>query len=180
MPAFPSVVREPIVNHLNGARCLLVRADQVEASAGHLAEIVGIANEPVIYDWLFRAGLEGAPYPVEKAGDFLRWSADGWNEGTHFVFLVVGEDGKICAACDIKSADFEGAEIGYWSSSRHRGVMTNAVRAMCALAKSAGYRSLTARARLGNLRSQAVLGRLGFTELPAMPNDTHYSYCLKL
>jgi len=162
MVAFPDGLRIPIASHLNGRRYFVVRCDHVEPTVDRLAEIVSICNEPEVYGWLFREVLGGLVYPPEKARGWLSWAADGWRANSHFCFAVTDESGGIVAACDIKSSDPDGAEIGYWASALHRGVMTNAVDAMCRAARQAGFRSLMAWVRHGNIRSLAVLARVGF------------------
>ncbi len=150
-----------VSNHLTGRVYDFVSAADVRADAASVARIVSICNEPDVYDWLFRPLLAGDRYREEKAVQWLEWSREGWKAGTHFVFAVIDSDNLVVAACDIKSAD-PVAEIGYWSSRRHRGVMTNAVTAMCRLGTEAGFRGFFARTKRGNVRSVGVLLRSGF------------------
>jgi len=159
---FPSVINVSIRNSVTGANYILVRGDTIRPSFAHLAEIVGICNEPNVYGWLFEDKLQGKPYTRVKAVEWLTRSADGWRQGSHFIFVVTTAAGKVAAACEIMSNDANGAEIGYWSSEHHRGVMTNAVSEMCDLAQRAGFRALSARVRRGNARSTGVLRRVGF------------------
>lgn len=158
---FPRSVRLPIVNYLNDRPYELVRACDVGGEPSSVAQVVSVCNEPNVYEWLFRKPLGGRPYEEAKAREWLEWSNDGWSSGTHFVFAVIDEQKVIVAACDIKSND-PIAEIGYWASQEHRGVMTNAVMAMCALAADAGFQKLFARTKNENYRSTAVLRRAGF------------------
>ena len=144
----------------------LVRASDVNCDLSNHERIAAICNEPEVYEWLFRDLFAGRPYEEANARDWLQWSRDGWSSGTHYVFAVIDDDEGIAAACDIKSRE-PNAEIGYWASQRHRGVMTNAVKAMCALAREAGFRELFARTKEKNLRSQAVLERAGFERKPS-------------
>jgi len=76
----------------------------------------------------------------------------------------------VVAACDIKSNALN-AEIGYWSSQAHRGVMTNALVAMCDMAAGAGFVALFARTKTGNVRSEAVLKRAGFQRSHGRTDD---------
>jgi RimJ/RimL family protein N-acetyltransferase len=161
MITFPAAVRVPILNHVTGRPYDLTPAAELNPDAATLARIVAICNEPEVYDWLFREPLEGRPYPEEMARQWIEWSKAGWLAKTHFVFVVRDERKGVAAACDIKS-NAPNAEIGYWSSRHHRGVMTNAVAAMCSLAADAGFLELFARTKQRNLRSQAVLARAGF------------------
>lgn len=112
--------------------------------------------------------------------EWLSWASQGWRANTHFCFAVTDDSGAIAAACDIKSRDPDGAEIGYWASARHRGVMTNAVSAMCEAARQAGFRSLMARVRHENSRSQAVLARAGFGTDPSRRDETRECFTLRL
>jgi RimJ/RimL family protein N-acetyltransferase len=87
---------------------------------------------------------------------------DGWLKQAYFVFLILSRDGKVAGSLDIKTSSKESAEIGYWCSIQHRGLMTNAVRALVSLAVQAGYQSLFAKVRLDNPASMGVLERAGF------------------
>lgn len=164
-PSAPDLARfvaRDIANVRTGAPYRLVRADTIDPTDAQCAAITSVCNEPPVYEFLFRTRLDGAPYPHEKAREFLAWAQRGWAEATHFVFVVVDGTGTICAAADIKSPDLASAEIGYWASSRHAGVMTPAVAALCELARAAGFRSLFATVKPENSRSIAVLERNGF------------------
>jgi RimJ/RimL family protein N-acetyltransferase len=163
---FPIPLPVTIVNHVTGYTYALVRAGDVECDQANQQGIASICNEPEVYQWLFRDLFEGRPYEDANAGEWLQWSRDGWSSGTHFVFAVVDGEKRVVAACDIKSTE-PIAEIGYWSSARHRGVMTNALKAMCALAGEAGFRGLFAWTKEKNSRSQAVLERAGFERKPS-------------
>ena len=161
-PDFTAFRPIDVTNLKSGAAYRLVRADSVAPTAARLDEIAAICNQPAVYAFLFRDRLAGAPYPVENAREFLAWAADGWRDGTQFVFLVVDAAGAVCAAADIKSADVDGAETGYWASAAHAGVMTPAFGALCDAARAAGYRRLFAWVRTENARSIAVLERNAF------------------
>tara|TARA_R110002050_G_scaffold32336_2_gene83315 strand:+ start:283 stop:873 length:591 start_codon:yes stop_codon:yes gene_type:complete len=163
---FPQHLSITIANHFNGRAYKLIPATEVSSETESLRRIASICNEPAVYEWLFRSRLEGRVYEEEKAREWLRVSRDEWFSGTHFVFAVIDEQNLVAAACDIKSPG-PVAEIGYWSSEQHRGVMTNAVKALCALASAAGYQALFARTKDGNVRSEAVLRRAGFEKKPS-------------
>jgi RimJ/RimL family protein N-acetyltransferase len=180
MIAFPATLRLPVTNHLSGRRYSVLRCDHVEPTLDRLAEIVAICNEPEVYSWVFREVLSGRAYPTEKAMEWLLWASDGWRANTHFCFAVTDDSGAIVAACDIKSSNPDGAEIGYWASALHRGVMTNAVDAMCQAARQAGFRSLMARVRHENSQSQAVLARVGFIPDPSRRDETRDYFTLQL
>lgn len=151
-----------VVNHLTGEYYRLVPCNLITPTSDRVAEVAAICNEPLVYKRLFRRVMDGLPYPSEKATEWFSWASDGWREQTHFCFAVLTGAGKIAAACDIKSANPDGAEIGYWCSMHEAEIMTNAVIAMCELARQSGFRSLMAGARHGNFRSRAVLSRAGF------------------
>lgn len=150
--------------------------------SNNIAALVRICNEPAIYDFLFRERLEGQPYPTSKAESFISWGASGWREGTHFVFIVTTDETpfRIVAAADIKSADLNAAEVGYWASVEHSGVMTPVVSKMCSLAKEAGYQSLFARVRKNNSRSISVLSLNDFEKSSAETTETHFVFRRKL
>jgi RimJ/RimL family protein N-acetyltransferase len=160
---FPSPLRLPIENQLTGRSYELVGACDVGDDDATVARIVSICNEPAVYEWLFRGPLEGRPYEEAKAREWLRWAKDGWTSGTHFVFAVLDDQQCIVAACAIKG-NTPSAEVGYWASQWHRGVMTNALLKISALAAGAGFRELFAKTKKGNSKSQGVLRRAGFTQ----------------
>lgn len=153
---------QSVENELTGELYSLQAIDSVQPERGRIEEITSICNEPEIYRWLYRDMFDGSPYPPESAYEWIEWGAEGWETGTHFVFVVLDRKGGIAAACDIKSPNLDIAEIGYWASVKHRGIMTNAVAAMLEMAEEAGFQELCAKVLSNNVRSQAVLHRLGF------------------
>lgn len=178
MITFAHPLRIPFQNALTGTPYFLVSGDQIEPTPARLLEIARCANEPLVYDLLFRQRFEGEPYRETDAADWITWTHAGWRANTHFSFMVQDEAGRVVAACDIKSNDVEGAEVGYWASAHHRGVMTNAVKLMCREAAKAGFRSLTARTKWGNARSKAVLHRVGFEDVPSHEDERYEHYLL--
>ena len=156
-------VDKSVENFLTGVVCQLVAAwgdDYFEPE--RLDQIVAICNQPLIYRQLFAARLAGRPYSLDDARWFVSWSRQGWHEQTHFVFLIVDSAGSVIGAVDIKSADLASAEVGYWMSAEHGGVMTNAVLALCDIAAETGYRKLFGLVEEGNTKSAGVLTRAGF------------------
>ena len=151
----------------------------VEATDHFYESIVNICNEEKIYNWLFRESLEGKPYTRTKAESFKKWGTDGWNSNTHFVFLTLSESADVAAACSIKSSDLESAEIGYWSSSNHRGIMTNAVKAMVKNGFEAGFKSFFAKVKSKNSDSAAVLVRAGFLKSNKVDGEGFETYHLQ-
>jgi RimJ/RimL family protein N-acetyltransferase len=126
-------------------------------------KIVEICSQPLVYDECFREIFDGRPYSTGDADYFVDdYGTNSRDNGTAFVYLVRDSDGVVVAALDIKSANRDGAEIGYWADSTRPGFMTNAVTSLCIEAKNAGYRSLTALTVPGNDKSSAVLVRAGF------------------
>ncbi len=160
---FPSPPSVPLLNHLTGRPYRLEPASNLTEAPTTLASLVAICNEPDVYEWLFHRRLEGRSYTEAQARQFMQWSAEGWATDAYFVFVVLDETGRIAAACDIKSSD-PTAEIGYWASQHHRGIMTNAVKALSGWAAAAGFKQLFARVRDGNDRSRRVLTRAGFIQ----------------
>lgn len=160
--SFPPGLSVPVRHARSGALYHLIRLDELEATPERLDEITAANNEPAIHRWIWQHRLGHEPYPREMAADFLSWAREGWHSGRHFVFGLLSPAGELAAALDIKSADPDGAEIGYWLRAAHSGIMTNAVTALAGAARQAGFRALTARVREGNERSAAVLRRAGF------------------
>jgi len=158
---FPDPLCVPITNHRTGEGYVLVRATDLTPDAATLAQLVAICNEPAVYRWLFETLLAGQPYGEASARGWLRWAADGWARGTHFVFVARNAQGRVAAACDVKS-NAPVAEVGYWASAQHRGVMTHTVMAVAGLAAEAGFEGLFARTKPDNVASQRVLVRAGF------------------
>jgi RimJ/RimL family protein N-acetyltransferase len=155
-----------VENALTGGRYNMLRPIwKLDASLKSLKDIAAICNQKLVYEWCFRSLCGGAPYPQTLASDWISWGTDGWKNGTHFVYAVIDGDGAVAAACDIKSSNLERAEIGYWSSANHRGVMTNAVLAVIQLADNAGFRTLFADIHPENQRSLAVIKRCGFRQV---------------
>ncbi|MDF1657884.1 MAG: GNAT family N-acetyltransferase [Verrucomicrobiales bacterium] len=158
-----------VVNALTGNPYLLLPISKLEASPANLDDITAICNQELVYKWCFRSLCDGKPYPPTMASDWINWGTEGWEKGTHFVYVVTSSDGRVAAACDIKSADLKRAEIGYWSSADHRGIMTNAVRKLIQLADNAGFRVLFADIHPENRRSLAVIKRCGFHQVDRRP-----------
>ena len=180
VPRFPGEVRVPLLNPLNGKTYTLERADAVSQTPDVLADLVAACNEPPIYHWLFAERLSGQPYDEAQARSFFRWLRSGWQDNAYFVFVLLSPCGRLVGALDIKSADLQAAEVGYWLSGRHRGLMTLAVQALEAVAQDAGYRWLYARIRPENERSLAVVHRAGWIEGELEEGGTHVRYMRQL
>ena len=164
-PVFSEPVQIEFRNYLTGQMMSLNSADFLfECSEENIRQIAAICSQKNIYDRLFKPRLNGQPYTLESARDLIRWARKGWLEKTHFVFLVKDIKDEIVGCLDIKSPDLNEAPIGYWASEHARGFMTNAVLALCKVARNAGYRSLYALAAPDNQKSIGVLRRAGFQE----------------
>jgi RimJ/RimL family protein N-acetyltransferase len=163
-PDFSTFTSRELRNIKTGETASLIRADRVSITPERVEDVVRICNEPPVYEFLFRRDLHGEPYPPAKAGAFLEGATRSWREHTHFVFLIVAEDGSLVGNVDIETADVEAAEIGYWATATRSGFISPAVAAICDLAREAGYLSLYAHTRPSNERSMAVLRRNGFRD----------------
>ncbi|MGJ8657908.1 MAG: GNAT family N-acetyltransferase [Akkermansiaceae bacterium] len=181
-PKFPNDISIPVRNHLTGSTYFLRRADEVEATDTMLERLIAISNEPKVYSWIFQERLKGQAYGMAMAKGFFKMGSDGWNNHEQFVFMLLTEDGHPAANIDIKTADINGAEIGYLSSNKHSGVMTNTVLAVAAIAREAGYTMLWARSLKDNIDSSRVLVRAGFTfnEKRSTECETYHYYELEL
>lgn len=150
-------------NHLTGETYALVRAEDIEAYPHCAERVASICNEPLIYNTLFRESLNGKSYSLEKAEQFISWAKEGWSEETYFVFFICNENNDLVGCMDIKSAQLDLAEIGYWTSDKVSGSTTNALVALIRCALAIGYRSFVAYVKYGNERSIRALERAGFT-----------------
>lgn len=165
MPHMGSPSPRTIDNYLSHASYSLMPLDARFARATAASEIALICNEELIYGFLFARSLDGRRYSEQNAEGFMSWAREGWSKASYFVFLLLAPDGKVAGAIDIKSTNVASAEIGYWLSRQHSGVMTNAVRALVEIAAEAGYQRLHAWVQDSNARSIAVLERAGFREV---------------
>lgn len=78
------------------------------------------------------------------------------------------DDAEFLGACDLSDIDrwHKRAEIGFLlgRDAWGKGYALEAMQAVVAYAASTGFRRLTARTHLGNLRSDSLLLKLGFSE----------------
>jgi RimJ/RimL family protein N-acetyltransferase len=171
-PTIPHPVRIAFANARTGAPYALESVDDASRFGPHAAaQVAAVCSEPLIYERLFRQRLDGHPYDATNGLGFLTWAESHWRENTAFVFVITHPLDGIVGALDIKSTNRDEAEIGYWLSARHGGVMTNAVRLMRDLAWAAGFRALFAVTDPDNARSQAVLARAGFVHEGSMTRN---------
>ena len=172
-----------ITRNLLGSPYQMLPALGIKPDERQVANIVAICNQRSIYDFLFKARLNDRPYGEDDAKRFIAWAAEGWSKQSHFVFFLLDSSDLVSGALDIKSPDRTMAEIGYWCSEFHRGLMTNAVRELIDLAVSAGFNGLFARVRKDNLGSIKVLERNNFQscgDLPGDPSRLRYELTLSL
>ncbi len=164
-PHFEAPIQKPIERYPDGEIFKMQSVDESsELRPEDLEQVAEICNEGLVYDTLFRGKFEGRPYTSEDAKGFTDWAKQGWNNNDKFVFLIRDPQNRIVGAIDIKSNNTEAAEIGYWASSTTPGIMTNAVKALCDIAKDAGYKQLYGLTVPNNERSQKVLLRAGFSD----------------
>lgn len=175
-PHFATSLYRQVLRFPSQEPCVLQALDESAAiTPKDEATIATICNEPLIYHRLFSKMLGSQPYSLAKAQGFVRWAQQGWRDRTWFVFLLRDATDQIIAAVDIKSADTEGAEIGYWASAASPGIMTNAVLQLCEVARDAGYRRLFALIDPDNAQSLGVVRGAGFIQTEDVARDgTHY------
>jgi len=133
-----------------------------QISSADYKKIIKICNEPLLYKSLFEKKFRGKSYPPKAAHDFIRVAANSWHDGTWLVFFIRDPQKEIAAAIDLKAVEDDQAEIGYWASEKHSGIMTNTVNAICNLVKKAGLEYLYALVRPENKKSANILLRLHF------------------
>jgi RimJ/RimL family protein N-acetyltransferase len=161
-----------VVNRKNGSVYRMVPASKIDGTEEQISNLVSICNQHVVYDFLFKNRLGGRLYGVDDARGFLEWARNGWQEQTHFVFLLLDTSGLIAACLDIKSSDRAMAEIGYWSSEIHRGLMSEAVGHLKSIALEGSFKALYARVRKSNIASIKVLERNNFVSHGDWPGDS--------
>lgn len=168
---------KPIKNCINGRVYEIKRIDKINISSDQLRRIESICNEPLVFQTLFSELFPDGVYPLSSAQDWITWGRSGWEQESHFVFAVLDSDGLVVAACDIKSNNKDLSEIGYWSSIKHRGIMTDSVQSILDLAHKAGFKEFYAEVHEDNTKSQAVLHRLGFIKSDTVASqENHQTY----
>jgi len=109
----------------------------------------------------------GYGYPYARA--FISSREESRRNGQSFDLAVVDDgDGRVLGSVGVVSLDFAHGrgEIGYWMApeERGRGVATRAVRLLSELSfERLGLARLTIYAAVGNVASQRVAERAGFT-----------------
>lgn len=167
--------KSDIVNHLTQEQYSLTPAPYIPDDPMIYEKISSICNEKQIYSMLFNHTLQGTVYSTEKASQFITWAKEGWKNEHYFVYLICTKNGTPVGALDIKSSNLDCAEIGYWCSEKHRGLMTNGVTLLCSLAKHSGYKKFSAEVLKDNLQSEKVLLRNSFVrdEFESGQHETH-------
>jgi RimJ/RimL family protein N-acetyltransferase len=162
-PEFKDRIIVEVNNYLTGQKFFLQSIDSsFNCSSEAAKQVMDICSQQAVYDFLFGQDPNGRPYTIRDARKFLNWAKKGWQNKTYFVFLIKDGPGRIVGALDIKSPKLEGGEIGYWADPKVRGFMTNAVMALCNVARDAGYKFLYALTLPENPKSIRVLERAGF------------------
>jgi RimJ/RimL family protein N-acetyltransferase len=167
--------RQKIKNKRNKAIYEFVPSFLAGLDDKQIQNLVCICNESLIYE-LFRLKLNGNPYSENDAKQFISWADEGWNHETHFVFVLLDTTGKIVGTISINSANRNMAEIGYWCSHAHRGLMTDALSCLKMAAQHLGFTALCARVRKNNTASVKVLERNEFILVGDWPEDSSRSF----
>jgi RimJ/RimL family protein N-acetyltransferase len=173
----PSFRGTSVTNAKTGALYQMVPASHVESTEPQIENLVSTCNQPLIYNFIFKEPLGGSPYTADNARHFFTWAKSGWENGTYFVFALVDPAGLIAGVLDIKSNDRSRAEIGYWCSDDHKGLMTNAVAELVAFARANRFAGLWARVKPHNDGSKRVLEKNGFErtgECASHPDHVQY------
>lgn len=144
--------------------------------------IAKVCNEPEIYNRLIIYRLNGQPYTIEHAKNFVNLGMQRERDGQGFLFFIRDFNGEISGVIDINSRP-PISRIGYWNSSENPGVMSRALSALCILAPKLGYDELFATPAPDNIKSQKALLRAGFIkgeEVPAWDGNMWPKYYKKI
>lgn len=150
-----------IKNYINNTKAELIPVDHVLVKAD-LDRIVEICNQAGVYDMLFRKKFKGRAYEKSDAEGYNKWCIGNWGELLAFPYYIRMKGIGLIGTIDIKSNNYDGAEIGYWVDCNYPGFMSNAVISLSEHAKEQGYRSLYADIKPGNTKSQKVIKNAGF------------------
>lgn len=163
-PPFHPPVIENFKGNKSEKKYRIISVDgSFEISEHDLKTITEICNEELVYRFLFRDRLKGSAYVINDARKFITWALNCWKEDEGYFFFVRDENNNIVACLHINSNNLDRTAIGYWATKDAPGIMTNAVKHLCEIAKKAGYRKLHALVEPVNIRSIGVLQRNGFT-----------------
>lgn len=176
---FEGNIKKEVVNYLTGEKYEMLGGKDMVFSDEDIKKIVEICNRLNVYDILFKKRLKGRPYTEEDARGFINnLVKEGWEKQTNFVFIIRKSDSEIIGAIDIKSADLDRAEIGYWADENYSGFMTNTVNELLSLAKEGGFKKLFAGVLARNDKSIEVLKRSGFIKInkDIKDDEPHFEY----
>ncbi|MCW2902178.1 MAG: GCN5-related N-acetyltransferase [Streptosporangiaceae bacterium] len=124
--------------------------------------VLRVADDPEMLRWMPWAGDQ----TPERAVAWCTIDAHG-DPSSQIHFAMVGESGSCDGSIGLSRASFEGGrvEIGYWVGAwaRGRGYGAEAARAVSAYAFSKGLHRVELLAATGNVASQRVAVRAGFT-----------------
>jgi RimJ/RimL family protein N-acetyltransferase len=132
--------------------------------AADAPSLIRLCQDPEIPRWT----TVPSPYGVDEAEAFLQRSSD-WTTGRdeRRVYAIVDPSDVLVGTSGLVRCrpEDECAEIGYWlgEASRGRGIARNAVTATLGAALQAGYQRVDAEVLVGNVASQRLLERVGFT-----------------
>jgi RimJ/RimL family protein N-acetyltransferase len=140
----------------------LVRGDMLQFKQNQINRIVEICNEPSIFEQIIIEKPVSVSFKYKDALNLAKWARDGWKAGSHFLFFLLEKTGVPTGVVEIKSANTDRAEIGYWNSGKNPGLMTRALGIICKSAAEAGYHRLFAVADSKNHASIKVLESNGF------------------
>ena len=164
-PSFEKVIIRKITNAKTGEICTLNGGREMSFKEEDFRTIAEKCSQKEIFDLLFKERFGEKGYTEENARQFVDWVCRGWREKSHFVFFVRNDVNNIIGAIDIKSANLEVAEVGYWADRNNSGFMTNTLKELTIIAQEAGYKKLVAKVLTTNDKSFRVLERANFTKV---------------
>jgi ribosomal-protein-alanine N-acetyltransferase len=134
----------------------------VAADADHLFPLMG---DPEVMAYWDVSAIDDP----DLVGEIVAAQVQAMDGGRALYWTMrrLGDD-VFVGSCDLSEIDrwHRRAEVGFMldRDAWGRGYALEAMRAVVALAASAGLRKLTARTHLGNRRSEALLAKLGFEQ----------------
>ncbi len=163
-PSFDNFINREILNFKTGEKYRMFGGREMQFSEEDVSRIADICSQDEIYNILFKHIFKGASYTQESAKVFISRIEQGWKDNNFFVFITRKTNDEIVGAMDIKSANLDNAEVGYWADKNSGGFVTNQLKELVSIARQAGYKKLFADVRVGNEKSRNVLERAGFTK----------------
>jgi RimJ/RimL family protein N-acetyltransferase len=128
---------------------------------GDRAAVLRTIRDPLVRRW-----LDMPPDPGDADFDRLRLRVEeGWRDGDRFDYTVAAVSDDVAAGAVIASRRHrENYEIAYLAdgAARGRGLMSRAVRLVCAALFEAGVGRLELRTHPENVESQRLAARVGF------------------